>query len=151
MSEVTDKQKGAAKTEIAESELMKPGPLPENILGNPGYLSNNLVTITGGPVYGRTIIVHRTADPDNSGAGTSTTTDDQNVLSLGEVRVVAALRTRQHGQGLGPPLQVKRTGPRAGPFPFLKTLKCVRYRCAEREARGGRSGHRGEAPTTWPA
>ena len=30
---------------------------PENILGGPPYLSNNLVSITGGPVHGRTIIV----------------------------------------------------------------------------------------------
>ncbi|HWN94088.1 MAG TPA: lamin tail domain-containing protein [Methylomirabilota bacterium] len=64
---------------------------PENSLGGPAYLSNNLVTITGGPVLGRTIRVHRKSDPDNSGAGTGTTTDDQNVLSLGEVRISASL------------------------------------------------------------
>ena len=62
---------------------------PENVMGSPAYLSNNLVTLTGGPILGRTVIVRRTADPDNSGAGTGTTADDQNVLSLGEVIINA--------------------------------------------------------------
>lgn len=62
---------------------------PENVLGSPAYLSNNLVTILGGPVFGRTIRVHRKADPDLSGGGTAL--DDQNVLSLGEVVVIASL------------------------------------------------------------
>jgi hypothetical protein len=70
---------------------------PENVLNGPSSLSNNLVALTGGPVLGRTIIVHRKADPDNSGAGTGTSADDQNVLSLGEVIVNASL-----GSGLRP-------------------------------------------------
>ena len=70
---------------------------PENVLNGPGYLTNNLVTLTGGPVLGRTIIIHRKPDPDNSGAGTGTAADDQNVLSMGEVVITASL-----GSGLQP-------------------------------------------------
>ncbi len=70
---------------------------PENTLNGPAYLTNNLVTLTGGPVQGRTIIVHRTPDPDNSGIGTGTAQDDQNVLSMGEVVITASL-----GSGLQP-------------------------------------------------
>ena len=70
---------------------------PENVLNGPGYLTNNLVTLTGGPVLGRTIIIHRKPDPDNSGLGTGTAADDQNVLSMGEVVITASL-----GSGLQP-------------------------------------------------
>jgi hypothetical protein len=70
---------------------------PENVLNGPAYLTNNLVTLTGGPVLGRTIVIHRRPDPDNSGLGTGTAQDDQNALSMGEVVITASL-----GSGLQP-------------------------------------------------
>ncbi len=70
---------------------------PENVMNGPAYLTNNLVVLTGGPVMGRTIIIHRRPDPDNSGLNTGTAADDQNVLSMGEVVITASL-----GSGLQP-------------------------------------------------
>jgi hypothetical protein len=51
----------------------------------PASISNNLVTLTGGPVPGRIVRVRRTPDPDLSGTGGQGNTDEPAVLSLGEV------------------------------------------------------------------
>jgi len=63
----------------------------------PAFLSNNLVVLAGGPVFGNVIRVRRTPDPDLSGTGGQGNTDEAAVLSLGEVvvnaTVSAGLRT----------------------------------------------------------
>ncbi|HEY2952395.1 MAG TPA: lamin tail domain-containing protein, partial [Verrucomicrobiae bacterium] len=56
----------------------------------PAFLSNNLVSITGGPVSGRIVRVRRAADPDLSGTGGQGNTDEPAVLSLGEVVINAS-------------------------------------------------------------
>ena len=63
----------------------------------PSFLSNNLVSATGGPVSGNIVRVRRTPDPDLSGTGGQGNTDEPNVLSLGEVVVNAS-----SGAGLRP-------------------------------------------------
>ncbi len=62
---------------------------PENTLANPATLTVDLVALTGGPVTGRHVRVSRTPDPDGSGnGGVAGSTDDQNVLSMGEVQIL---------------------------------------------------------------
>jgi hypothetical protein len=55
----------------------------------PASLSNNLVALTGGPVFGQFLRVRRVSDPDLSGTGGQGNADEAAVLSLGEVVVNA--------------------------------------------------------------
>jgi hypothetical protein len=66
---------------------------PENIgyayPNGPAMITNDLVALTGGPVFGRIVRVRRTSDPDLSGTGGQGNADEAAVLSLGEVTVNA--------------------------------------------------------------
>lgn len=55
----------------------------------PAFIELDLVALTGNPVPGRFVLVHRTPDPDLSGTGGQGTADEASVLSLGEVEVIA--------------------------------------------------------------
>lgn len=72
------------------SPLLNPENTGFSYPNGPGYLSNNLVAATGGPVSGNIVRVRRTADPDLSGTSGQGNTDEPNVLSLGEVVVNAS-------------------------------------------------------------
>src|SRR5438093_7551677 len=72
------------------SALLNPENAGFTYPGGPAYLSNNLVSITGGPVSGRMVRVRRTPDPDLSGSMNQGNTDESNVLSLGEVVINAS-------------------------------------------------------------
>ncbi len=54
----------------------------------PKIISLDLVAITGGPLNGDLVRVHRTVDPDNSGTGGVGNLDEDNVLQMGEVEVM---------------------------------------------------------------
>ncbi len=67
---------------------------PENVLGGggtggPPNLVVDLQMLNGGPILGRTVVVHRTPDDDLSGTGGVGNADEGRVLSLGEVQVSA--------------------------------------------------------------
>jgi hypothetical protein len=59
----------------------------------PASISNNLVTLAGGPVSGRIVRVRRTPDADFSGSGGQGNADEASVLSLGEVVINASAAT----------------------------------------------------------
>ena len=68
---------------------------PENVLGGgvansgPATLDLDLLALNGGsPVFGQTVRVTRTPDPDLSGSNGSGNNDEADVLSLGEVEVM---------------------------------------------------------------
>jgi hypothetical protein len=67
------------------STLLNPENAGFTYPAGPASISNNLVTLTGGPVFGRSVRVRRTPDPDLSGSGGQGNTDEAAVLSLGEV------------------------------------------------------------------
>lgn len=71
------------------SPLLNPENAGFTYPNGPANLSNNLVALTGGPVFGQIIRVRRTPDPDLSGTGGQGNTDEAAVLSLGEVAVNA--------------------------------------------------------------
>ncbi len=54
----------------------------------PKLISLNLVAITGEPLNGNLVRIHRTVDPDNSGTGGVGNVDEDNVLQMGEVEVM---------------------------------------------------------------
>jgi hypothetical protein len=60
---------------------------------NPPRLTLSLLELLGKPVDGRTVRIERTADSDSSGIGNDGSLADQDVLSLGEVRIFAAPST----------------------------------------------------------
>jgi hypothetical protein len=71
------------------SALLNPENAGSTYPNGPAYLSNNLVSVTGGPVSGRIVRVGRLPDPDLSGSGGQGNADEGAVLSLGEVVVTA--------------------------------------------------------------
>jgi len=71
------------------SPLLNPENAGFSYPGGPANLSNNLVALTGGPVFGQIIRVRRAADLDLSGSGGQGNADEAAVLSLGEVVVNA--------------------------------------------------------------
>ncbi len=75
------------------SALLNPENAGFTYPGGPASISNNLVTLAGGPVSGRIVRVRRMADPDLSGSGGQGNTDEANVLSLGEVVINASAAT----------------------------------------------------------
>ncbi len=75
------------------SPLLNPENTGFTYPAGPASLSNNLVTLTGGPISGRVVRVRRTVDGDLSGSGGQGNTDEANVLSLGEVVINASAAT----------------------------------------------------------
>ncbi len=72
------------------SALLNPENTGFTYPAGPAFLSNNLVSITGGPVSGRIVRVRRTIDPDLSGSGGQGDANEAVVLSLGEVVITAS-------------------------------------------------------------
>jgi hypothetical protein len=62
---------------------------PENTLGGGGTAGPAQLSLAGLNVYGRTIRVTRTPDPDNSGTGGQGNADEGFILSMGEVMAQA--------------------------------------------------------------
>ena len=56
--------------------------------GGPASLTIDLVALTGNPVFGNVVRVHRAPDPDLSGTSGQGNVDEAAVLSLGEVEVI---------------------------------------------------------------
>jgi hypothetical protein len=71
------------------SALLNPENTGFSYPNGPPSITNNLVALTGGPVYGRIVRVRRTADPDLSGSGGQGNADEAAILALGEVTVNA--------------------------------------------------------------
>src|SRR5690606_24642814 len=79
---------GDDATVLFETELLN----EENVLGGgtlsgPSALVLDIVELAGGPLTGRVVRVHRTADPDLSGTGAQGNVDEPNVLTVSEVEV----------------------------------------------------------------
>src|ERR1041385_238363 len=87
MESLSTNERGLVKNYT--SPLLNPENAGFTYPNGPAFLSNNLVTLTGGPVFGQFIRVRRTPDPDLSGSGGQGNTDEAAVLSLGEVVVNA--------------------------------------------------------------
>lgn len=75
------------------SALLNPENTGFTYPNGPASISNNLVTLTGGPISGRIVRVRRTPDPDLSGSQNQGNADEANVLSLGEVVINASAAT----------------------------------------------------------
>lgn len=71
------------------STLLNPENAGFTYPNGPPAITNDLVALTGAPVFGRIVRVRRTADPDLSGTGGQGNADEAAVLSLGEVTVNA--------------------------------------------------------------
>jgi hypothetical protein len=70
------------------SALLNPENTGSTYPAGPASLTVDLVGLTGNPVFGSIVRVHRAPDPDLSGTGGQGTVDEAAVLSLGEVEVI---------------------------------------------------------------
>jgi len=71
------------------SEPLNPGDVLGDGVAEPQFLELDLVELTGGPVDGTLVRVERTPDPAVAGEPDVIDNDDDSVMSLGEVEVIA--------------------------------------------------------------
>jgi hypothetical protein len=97
------------------SALLNPENTGYTYPNGPTAITNDLLALTGGLVYGRIVRVRRTPDPDLSGTGGQGNSDEAAALSLGEV-VVNASSTSDYAPYIRNDLQAAMLGRNASAF-----------------------------------